>query len=80
MSSVGCSYSCDFFAFSIIKRLEEYDEFFPAFQSLVSQLYDLLGKYVVQLKGLVCLQSTTSPCYPFHDDGAVSQTLRSNVD
>ncbi|XP_028392528.1 centrosomal protein of 70 kDa-like [Dendronephthya gigantea] len=27
----------------IIKRLEEYDEFFPAFQSLVSQLYDLLG-------------------------------------
>ena len=38
------------FLFSIIKRLEEYDEFFPAFQSLVSQLYDLLGMYSVKCK------------------------------
>ena len=35
---------CIRFSYSIIKRLEEYDEFFPAFQSLVSQLYDLLGE------------------------------------
>ena len=30
---------------SIIKRLDQYDEFYPAFQSLVSELKRLLSEY-----------------------------------
>ena len=37
-----------FFIFSIIKRLDQYDEFFPAFQSVVSELKRLLSEYFAQ--------------------------------
>lgn len=45
VSSLSCVvlWSC-FSFFSIIKRLDQYDEFFPAFQSLVSELKRLLSE------------------------------------
>ena len=45
VSSLSCVvlWSC-FSLFSIIKRLDQYDEFFPAFQSLVSELKRLLSE------------------------------------
>ena len=45
VSSLICVLVWSYFSFfSIIKRLDQYDEFFPAFQSLVSELKRLLSE------------------------------------